>query len=161
MLTAKDIMTKDVITVTPETSIEDLSALLVEHAISGVPVVDRSGALYGIITETSIGLLFIAGIFPGLCLAAFLSIYIMIVTKIRPSLAPTLEAAGWRERIVSLGRVWPILLLSLAVMGSIYGGVATPTEAAGIGAFGAMVIAAIYGKLTRKTWRSPFWPQYV
>ena len=54
MLTAKDIMTKDVITVTPETSIEDLSALLVEHAISGVPVVDRSGALYGIITENDL-----------------------------------------------------------------------------------------------------------
>lgn len=54
MLTAKDIMTKDVITVTPETSIEDLSALLVEHAISGVPVVDSSGALYGIITENDL-----------------------------------------------------------------------------------------------------------
>lgn len=106
--------------------------------------------MYGIITETSIGLLFIAGIFPGLCLAAYLSIYIMIVTKLKPSLAPALETVGWRERFVSLGRVWPILLLSLSVLGSIYGGIATPTEAAAIGAFGSMVIALLYGKLTWK-----------
>lgn len=104
--------------------------------------------MYGIITETSIGLLFIAGIFPGLCLAAFMSIFIMIVTKARPSLAPRAETAGWRKRFVSLWRVWPTLLLSVTVLGSIYGGIATPTEAAGIGAFGAMVIALAYRKLT-------------
>ena len=54
MLTAKDIMTTSVITVKPETSIEDLSALLVEHAISGVPVVDDAGGLYGIVTENDL-----------------------------------------------------------------------------------------------------------
>jgi len=104
--------------------------------------------MYGIITETSIGLLFIAGIFPGLCLAAFLSIFIMIVTKAKPSLAPKVETADWRKRLVSLWRVWPTMILSVTVLGSIYGGVATPTEAAGIGAFGAMVIALAYRKLT-------------
>jgi C4-dicarboxylate transporter DctM subunit len=106
--------------------------------------------MYGIITETSIGLLFIAGILPGLCLAAFLSIFVIIAAKARPSLAPMVEKAGWRERFVSLSRVWPILLLSVTVMGSIYGGIATPTESAGIGAFGAMLIALVYGKLTWK-----------
>ncbi len=54
MLTAKDIMTKDVITVTPDTSVEDLASLLVQHGISGVPVVDDSGALYGIVTENDL-----------------------------------------------------------------------------------------------------------
>ena len=54
MLTAKDIMTKDIITVTPDTSIEELSSLLVKHEISGVPVVDDSGALYGIVTENDL-----------------------------------------------------------------------------------------------------------
>lgn len=54
MLTAKDIMTKDVITVTPDTSVEDLASLLVQHKISGVPVVDDSGALYGIVTENDL-----------------------------------------------------------------------------------------------------------
>ena len=54
MLTAKDIMTKTVITVKPDTSIEELSALLVKHQISGVPVVDDSGALYGIVTENDL-----------------------------------------------------------------------------------------------------------
>ncbi len=51
MLTAKDIMTKKVVTVKPETSIQELAALLVKHGISGAPVVDDSGALYGIVTE--------------------------------------------------------------------------------------------------------------
>jgi CBS-domain-containing membrane protein len=54
MLTAKDIMTKDVITVKPDTSIEELSSLLVKHGISGVPVVDDDGALYGIVTENDL-----------------------------------------------------------------------------------------------------------
>ncbi len=54
MLTAKDIMTKDVITVKPDTSIEELSSLLVKYEISGVPVVDDSGALYGIVTENDL-----------------------------------------------------------------------------------------------------------
>ncbi len=54
MLTAKDIMTKAVVTVRPETSIEELSSLLVQHGISGVPVVDESGALYGIVTENDL-----------------------------------------------------------------------------------------------------------
>ncbi len=54
MLTAKDIMTKDVITVNPDTSIEELSSLLVNNEISGVPVVDDSGALYGIVTENDL-----------------------------------------------------------------------------------------------------------
>ncbi len=54
MLTAKDIMTKDVITVTPDTSIEELSALLVKHAVSGTPVVDEAGNLYGIVTENDL-----------------------------------------------------------------------------------------------------------
>src|SRR5512147_1429878 len=54
VLTAKDIMTKDVVTVKPDTSIEDLASLLVEHRISGVPVVDDSGNLYGIVTENDL-----------------------------------------------------------------------------------------------------------
>jgi CBS domain-containing protein len=54
MLTAKDIMTRDVITVKPGTSVEELSALLVKHGISGVPVLDDSGALYGIVTENDL-----------------------------------------------------------------------------------------------------------
>ena len=54
MLTAKDIMTKDVVTVTPDTSIEELANRLVKNEISGVPVVDESGALYGIVTENDL-----------------------------------------------------------------------------------------------------------
>jgi CBS domain-containing protein len=54
MLTAKDIMTKDVVTVTPDTSIEELASRLVKNEISGVPVVDESGALYGIVTENDL-----------------------------------------------------------------------------------------------------------
>ncbi len=54
MLTAKDIMTRDVITVKPDTSLEDLAAILVKHGISGVPVVDEAGSLYGVVTENDL-----------------------------------------------------------------------------------------------------------
>ena len=54
MLTAKDIMTREVLTVTPDTSVEDLASLLVQHGISGVPVVDDQGGLYGIVTENDL-----------------------------------------------------------------------------------------------------------
>jgi C4-dicarboxylate transporter DctM subunit len=110
--------------------------------------------LYGIITETSIGNLFIAGILPGICLAGLLSIYVVIISWLRPSLAPTVENVRWSKRISALKRIFPILVLSLTVLGSIYIGIATPTESAALGATGAMIIALIYRKLSWQHLRS-------
>src|SRR5439155_22795096 len=83
--------------------------------------------LYGVITETSIGDLFIAGIIPGLVMTALLSGTVIIKVLRRPELAPPLpERVPWGEKWRSLGSVTPVLVLAFMVIGSIYAGVATP-----------------------------------
>lgn len=96
---------------------------------------------YAILTEQSVGKLFIAGILPGIVLAALFMLTIYIHVRLDPDIAPRGERASLRERIVALKGIWGIVVLFLLVMGGIYTGVFTPTEAAGIGAFGAFVFA--------------------
>ncbi|MFC1887055.1 TRAP transporter large permease [Thermodesulfobacteriota bacterium] len=104
--------------------------------------------IYGVITEQSIGQLFIAGIIPGVILALLLMFTVFIRASVDPTAAPAIERSNWKERFVSLkGTVW-IALLFFGIMGGIYGGVFSAMEAAGIGAFGAFVITAILGKLS-------------
>lgn len=110
--------------------------------------------LYGIITETSIGALFIAGIGPGLLLAALLSSTVLYLIWRNPELAPSkLTSVDTTERWTSLVSVVPVTLLVIAVLGGIYAGIATPTEAAAIGAFGALLIAFVLGALNRGVMR--------
>jgi C4-dicarboxylate transporter, DctM subunit len=99
-----------------------------------------SMVIFGIITETSIGQLFIAGIIPGFMLSFTIMAYIYVVARLNPAAAPSAGSFTWRERFESLRPVWAILALIGLVMGSMYSGVATVTEAAGIGAAGALVI---------------------
>ncbi|MFC1867269.1 TRAP transporter large permease [Thermodesulfobacteriota bacterium] len=106
--------------------------------------------LYGIITEQSIGKLFLSGIIPGILLTALFMIFIYIWAKRNPKLAPEGPKAGWRDRLVSLKVVWAVLILFLVVMGGIYLGVFTPTEAAGVGVFVAFFIALVRGRITKK-----------
>jgi len=106
--------------------------------------------IYGIITEVSIGKLFIAGIIPGIILALILSVSVAIAVKIRPQLAPAAEGASWSKRFASLKRVWAFLILAVSILGTIYAGIATPTESAAIGATLAMVIACFYRRLSFK-----------
>jgi C4-dicarboxylate transporter DctM subunit len=104
--------------------------------------------IYGVITETSIGDLFIAGVLPGLMMAGLLSATVVLQVLRRPELAPPLtERASWPEKWRALGACAPVVVLSVAVIGSIYSGAATPTEAGAIGAFGAFLIAAASGHL--------------
>lgn len=104
--------------------------------------------IYGVITETSIGDLFIAGVLPGLMMASLLSATVILQVLRRPEIAPPLtERAPWPEKWRALGACAPVVVLSVAVIGSIYSGAATPTEAGAIGAFGALVIAALSGHL--------------
>ena len=104
-------------------------------------------AIYGVLTDTDIGRLFIAGIIPG-----FLAIIMYLIT-VRVYLAwrkidlPVQAKASWSERIASLKGVWAILLLFMFVIGGIYGGIFTPSEAAGMGAAGAIIISAVRGRL--------------
>ena len=107
--------------------------------------------LYGVITETSIGALFIAGIVPGLLMAVLLSLTVMYVVWRDPQAAPHADVSiVASERWKSLRSVVPVMLLALAVLGSIYTGIATPTEAGAVGALGAIILAAVLGALRRK-----------
>ena len=96
--------------------------------------------LIGILTELSIGKLFIAGIIPGILEAVFYIITISILCWFNPSLGPATPKTTFKEKIWSLKLTWPIMLLFILIMGGIYGGFFTPTEAGAIGAFGALVI---------------------
>jgi tripartite ATP-independent transporter DctM subunit len=106
--------------------------------------------LYGIMTNTNIGHLFIASIIPGLIAVLLLVAAIAVATQINPKLGPADRRAGWRERGRALTKVWGLLLLFALVMGGIYFGIFTATEAAGIGAFGGFLFAWAKGTLT---WR--------
>lgn len=105
--------------------------------------------LYGIITEQSIGKLFIAGIIPGILLTVLFWVSIYIMCKRNPALGPTGPKYSWRERLISLKDFWAVAVLFGVVMGGIYAGVFTPTEAAGIGVFAAFLIALIRGRISK------------
>ena len=106
--------------------------------------------LYGILTEQSIGMLFMAGILPGILLTLLFMVTISIITARRPSAGPPGPKTSVKEKIVSLKGTWHMLLLFVLIMGGIYAGVFTPTEAGAVGAFGAVVISAASRRLTLK-----------
>lgn len=106
--------------------------------------------IYGILTEQSIGKLFMAGILPGIMLAGLFMLTIFLQCKIKPSMGPPGDPVSIKDRILSLGGIWGMLALFLLVMGGIYLGIFTPTEAGGVGAFGAFLIALLKRKLSYK-----------
>ncbi len=107
--------------------------------------------LYGILTETDIGALFIAGIIPGLLGIAGYIVAIVYMTAREPGLGPPAERFTWAERLASLKSVVLIVILFTVVIGGIYTGAFTSTEAAGIGAAGAFLIALGSRRLTFKS----------
>jgi tripartite ATP-independent transporter DctM subunit len=109
--------------------------------------------LYGIFTEESIGQLLLAGFIPGVMSAAIYMVMVWTRARINPELAPSAEAASWGERVAALKGTWSIIALFLIVMGGIYSGIVTPTEAAAAGALGAFVLGYAAGRLDRqKSW---------
>lgn len=96
---------------------------------------------FGFLGELPIGTLFIAGIIPGIILVILYSLQILLMTLLRPHIAPRVTGASWSERLIWAPKVLPMMLIILAVLGTIYLGVATPTEAAAIGAFGTFCLA--------------------
>jgi C4-dicarboxylate transporter DctM subunit len=96
--------------------------------------------VYGSITSESIGRLFMAGVFPGVLQAVFYSITILILIYLGVWKGPAGPPSTWKEKFVSLKGVWGMLVLMVVVIGGIYRGVFTPTEASAIGAIGSLVI---------------------
>lgn len=105
--------------------------------------------IYGILTQTSIGQLFIGAIVPGILGALLYAIAIVARVHTAPELAPSVPRVGWRQRLSALGRVWGVLTLFTVVIGGIYLGWFSPTEAAAVGAVGAFLLALASGELTR------------
>ena len=102
---------------------------------------------YGVMTETSIGALFIAGIVPGAITALMFSLIILIRCALNPALGPKGPRASWQERIVSVSRLGPVAMLFTLIIGGIYAGIFTPTEAAGVGCTGVLITTLIQRKL--------------
>ena len=110
--------------------------------------------VYGVSAELSIARLFIAGILPGILLMALFMGYVMVWSLIhREAMPPPPAPVKLVKRIRSSGRLFPVILLIAAVIGSIYGGIATPTEAAAYGVVGALILSALSGSLDRRTFR--------
>lgn len=109
--------------------------------------------LYGVLAEVSILDLFLAGILPGLLLSLIFMAYIAAKTTLNPALLPEKEEAKatWREKRAGLWKIAPALFLILAVLGSLYLGFASPSEAAILGVAGALVITAIHRELNART----------
>ena len=104
--------------------------------------------IYGISTQTSIGKLLIAGVVPGIIVAIFLTVAILVWVRVRPAHAPETYAVPARERWASTGRIWSSLLLIVLVVALLYTGAATPTEVGALGAFLAGAIGFVFGRLT-------------
>jgi tripartite ATP-independent transporter DctM subunit len=116
--------------------------------------------LYAMMTGTSVGKLFIGGVLPGFMMCAMFSLYIAIRCGLNPSMGPGLSKEILEKEAIPKRNIFdfirtmvlPIFLV-LAVLGSIYSGIATPTEAAAVGAFGALIVAAINRRLNRQAWK--------
>ncbi|HEY5900594.1 MAG TPA: TRAP transporter large permease [Burkholderiales bacterium] len=99
--------------------------------------------IYGILTQTDIGKLFAAGILPGILTIVLYCLAIMLVVRLKPSLGPPGEYSRWSLRWKALLRVWAVVVLFVVVIGGLYVGAFTPTEAAGIGAFGSYLFVLL------------------
>jgi C4-dicarboxylate transporter, DctM subunit len=105
-------------------------------------------AVYGLITEQDVGKLFIAGVLPGALAVSMYMITISIIGAVRPGFLPAGKRASWPERLAALKEIWATMLLFIFVIGGIYGGLFTATEAAGMGAAGAFLIGIARRRLS-------------
>lgn len=106
--------------------------------------------IYAVLTDQSAGEMFIAILGPGLLITGLFSLYCIIRCCITPAMGPKQPSSTWKERIKCLPSAVPVMATFMIVIGSIYGGLATPTEAAAMGVVGVMVIAACMRRLTKK-----------
>lgn len=105
-------------------------------------------AVYGIITQQDIGKLFMAGVLPGLLAITMYMITIGIIGRVKPGFLPAGPRASWKDRAGAIRDVWSPVLLFIFVIGGLYGGLFTPTEAGGMGAAGAFIIGVLRRRLS-------------
>ena len=103
--------------------------------------------IYAAIAELSVPKLLAAGLVPGLVLTALYMGVALIIAHVKPHYAPDTETHSWRERVAALREPWQFLALFVVTIGGIYAGVFSPTEAASIGAFGAILLGVVGGRL--------------
>lgn len=113
--------------------------------------------IYGVWTETSIGKLFIAGVIPGILLAAGFCAMIVVRCLMDRQLGPAGPVYSWTERLTALTKLMPTAIIFIIVLGGIYGGVFTPTEASAIGAVGVLAVALAMRRLTVKRLKESLW----
>ena len=113
--------------------------------------------IYGVWTETSIGKLFIAGIIPGIVLAAGFCGMIVVRCMMDRKLGPAGPLYSWAERLAALTKLMPTTIIFIIVLGGIYGGVFTPTEASAIGALGVLTVALVMRRFTVKRLTESLW----
>ncbi|SAI74742.1 TRAP-type transport system%2C large permease [Bordetella ansorpii] len=109
--------------------------------------------IYGVLTNSSVPKLYLAGIIPGFLMAGLFMLTVIGACVLRPSWGGQKIRASWGERLASLVHLAPPLGIFLLVVGSIYAGLATPTEAAALGVLGALILAACFGRLSLKMLR--------
>ncbi len=105
--------------------------------------------IYAILAEQNIAKLFVAAFVPGILAAIGYMIAISIWVRVRPNAAQVSPRVPWSQRLVMIGKVWPVILIFVVVVGGIYAGIFTPTEAAAVGAAGTFLVALFSGEMTR------------
>ncbi len=121
-----------------------LGALLAGGVLGPLIPPSATMIIYGVLAELSIGQLFIAGIVPGIILIVILALPTILWCWWKPHWGPPGRGFSWGERLGSLKNIWPVLVVMVAILGSIYMGVATPTESAGVGVVVILIIAVIF-----------------
>jgi len=106
--------------------------------------------IYALFSGVSVGKLFMAGIVPGIILTFIFAIYIFLRSFFNPQLAPNAPSVSWKEKLSASTRVLPIGLVVFAVLGTIYLGLATPTEAAALGGVASLILCLVRRRLTMK-----------
>jgi tripartite ATP-independent transporter DctM subunit len=106
--------------------------------------------IYGMVTETSVGKLFIAGLIPGILSALIYMAMIVVRASINPKIAPRYAGVTWKERILALKGVLGILIIAIVVLGGIYTGIWTPTEAGATGAMSTLLLCVLQRRITFK-----------
>lgn len=125
-----------------------MGAVAASGTIAAMIPPSNSMVIFGIITERSIGKLLIAGVFPGIVAALIYMMQVYIRVRLNPSLAPmTRQKITWKEKLISLKGIWGIAFVAITIMGGIYSGVFTPTEAGAFGAFSTFLMALAMRRL--------------